>query len=109
MDAPSLYDTDILEWSEQQAAALRALAARPDLPNALDLANVIEEIEALGRSQFKAATSPIRLILLHVLKLAFAPDSPAAAHWHTEIATWHNDVLDELTPSMHQRVDMDAL
>jgi exodeoxyribonuclease VII large subunit len=25
MDAPSLYETDILEWSEQQAAVLRAL------------------------------------------------------------------------------------
>lgn len=109
MDAPGLYDTDILEWTEQQAAALRALAARPDLPNALDLENVIEEIEALGRSQFKAATSPIRLIMLHVLKAAFAPDAPALAHWRTEIASWHSDVLDELTPSMHQRVDMQVL
>ncbi len=92
MDARSLCETDILEWTEQQAAALRALAARPDLPNALDLENVIEEIEALGRSQFKAATNPVRLILLHVLKAAFAPDASSLAHWRTEIASWQSDV-----------------
>lgn len=109
MTRPNLYDTDILEWTEQQAAALRALAGRPDLPNALDLPNVIEEIEALGRTELKAATSPIRLILLHLLKIAFVPGSRDEAHWRTEIVTFHGDVQDNLTASMHQRVDMDAL
>ncbi|GEM_PF-5947827 len=46
-----LYDTDILAWSEQQAAVLRALAVRHDLPNDLDLSHVAEEIEDLGLSQ----------------------------------------------------------
>ena len=50
----TLYDEDILVWSEQQAAALRSLASRRDLPNELDLANVIEEIEDVGRSEFHA-------------------------------------------------------
>ncbi|WP_165943224.1 DUF29 domain-containing protein [Roseicella aquatilis] len=109
MGETSLYDTDILAWTEEQAAALRALAGRPDLPNALDLPNVIEEIETLGRTELKAATSPIRLILLHLLKVAFVPDSQAEAHWRTEIVTWHGDVQDNMTISMHQRVDMDAL
>ena len=70
MGEPSLYETDILAWSEQQAAALRELAARRDLPNALDLANVIEEIEAVGRNELRAATSPIRVMLEHLVKLA---------------------------------------
>ncbi len=34
MDRPSLYDDDIVTWAEEQAAALRALAARGDLSNA---------------------------------------------------------------------------
>jgi Domain of unknown function DUF29 len=109
MDGPSLYETDILAWTEQQAAALRDLAARRDLPNALDLENVIEEIESLGRNEFKAATSPIRLILGHLLKAASDPDAPARTHWFEEILRWHGDMKDALTPSMHQRVDMDAL
>lgn len=109
MDGPSLYETDILAWTEQQAAALRDLAARRDLPNALDLENVIEEIEALGRTELKAATSPIRLIFGHLLKAASNPDAPARTHWFEEILRWHGDMLEALTPSMHQRVDMDVL
>lgn len=106
---PSLYDTDFLSWTEEQAAALRVLASRRDLPNRLDLANVIEEIEALGRSELKAATSPIRLILEHLLKIACDPDSDAQRHWRAEIRTWHADVLEELLPSMHRKIDLDQL
>src|SRR6266705_578176 len=51
----STYDADILAWSEQQAAVLRDLArSRHDLPNELDLENVAEEIECVGRSEFDA-------------------------------------------------------
>lgn len=105
----SLHEADILAWTEQQAAALRALTGRPDLPNALDLPNVIEEIEALGRTELKAATSPIRLILEHLVKLASDPDAQARAHGIEEILHWHRDVQDSMAPSMHQRVDMETL
>ena len=107
MDAPSLYDTDILEWSEQQAAVLRALAARADRPNGLDFENVVEEIESVGRSQLRAVESHIRLILEHVVKLASAPDSPAAGHWTGEILNWRAELEATISPSMHQRVDLD--
>ena len=43
MGDSSQYDEDILIWSERQAAALRSLATRRDLPNDLDLANVVED------------------------------------------------------------------
>jgi len=45
----SLYDTDFLAWSEQQAEALRA-AMRNDSNQRLDLGNLTEEIEDLGKS-----------------------------------------------------------
>lgn len=114
MDQPSryettLYDTDFLTWTEEQAAALRALAGRSDLPNALDLENVIEEVEALGRNELKAATSPMRLIMEHLLKLAFDPGSDAERHWRGEITSWHADVVEELLPSMHRKIEMDGL
>lgn len=105
----SLYDTDFLTWTEEQATALRALAGRRDLPNGLDLANVIEEIETLGRSELKAATSPIRLILGHLVKAAMQPDSPALNHWKVEIAAWHGDAREEVLPSMHRKIDMDEI
>lgn len=109
MNHPSLYDTDFLTWAEEQAAALRALAGRCDLPNALDLENVVEEIEALGRNELKAATNPIRLILEHLLKIAFDPEPDAERHWRGEIMSWHADVLEELLPSMHRKIEMDGL
>ena len=59
MGDSSVYDEDILIWSERQAAALRSLASRRDLPNELDLANVIEEIEDVGKSEFHTVESPI--------------------------------------------------
>jgi len=57
MDRPSLYDDDIVTWAEEQAAALRALGTRSDLSNAVDWANVAEEIESVGRSHLRACSS----------------------------------------------------
>ena len=65
-----LYDTDILAWSQRQAAVLRDLAARRDLPNELDLDHVAEEIEDVGRSELNAVQSFIRLCLVHIVKAA---------------------------------------
>jgi hypothetical protein len=62
-DIPDLYDTDILLWSEEQAALLRRRAA-----NALDWDNLVEEIEAVGRKELHAVVSHLRLALPHDLK-----------------------------------------
>lgn len=43
-DAAKLYDTDFVRWTDEQVAALRA--GRADL---LDLQDLAEEIESLGR------------------------------------------------------------
>jgi hypothetical protein len=109
MGEPSLYETDILAWTEEQAAALRALASRRDLPNELDLGNLVEEVEALGRSQLNAVESRIRLILGHLAKAVSDPGSPALRHWRTECAVWQDDLLQAISPSMHQRLDMDRI
>jgi Domain of unknown function DUF29 len=61
----SLYEQDILLWSEETAAKLRAR----DFDN-LDLENLIEEIEALGISQKKELMS--RLILVPRKKCSIA-------------------------------------
>ena len=45
----SLYQTDYYAWTRQQAAALRELAAAR-ANTTLDLENLAEEVEKLGRS-----------------------------------------------------------
>ena len=64
----SLYDTDFLAWSKQQAEALRA-AMRNGSNQRLDLGNLAEEIEDLGKSVRRELQSQIRRIVRHLLKL----------------------------------------
>ena len=96
----ALYDEDILVWSEQQAAALRSLASRRDLPNELDLANVIEEIEDVGRSEFHTVESLIENILTHLVLLAADPDAPATRGWIAEVTA-----MERHAPPADQSVD----
>ncbi len=109
MDQPDLYDDDILAWSEQQAAALRGMAAWRDLPNDLDLDNIVEEIESVGRSQLDRAESFIALMLEHIAKAVSEPEAPSLGHWRTECVGWQAQLLRAFSPSMRQRIDMDAL
>lgn len=62
--AESLYNTDFYQWSQTQAAALRAKDWA-----ALDLENLAEEIESLGRSDRRAIVHQLERLLLHLLKL----------------------------------------
>ena len=109
MDGASLYDDDILAWSEVQAAALRSLAGRHDLPNQLDLANVVEEIEDVGKSELRTVESLIRNILTHLIMLWGDPGAPPTNGWRGEIAAWHEDMLRRISPSMRQKLDLNLI
>ena len=109
MAGSSLYDDDILIWSEQQAAALRGLTSRRDLPNDLDLANVIEEIEDVGKSEFHAVESLIENILIHLIFLAAEPDAQAARRWIAEVTAWNGTIRRRISPSMRSRLNMPSL
>jgi Domain of unknown function DUF29 len=63
-----LYDTDFYQWTQTQAAALRA----KDIA-ALDLEHLAEEIESLGKRDRRAVESYLEIILLHLLKWAYQP------------------------------------
>jgi Domain of unknown function DUF29 len=65
----TLYDSDFYVWTQDQAAHLRA----KKWP-ALDVDNLAEEIESLGRSQRKALRSHLRNLLIHLLKWTYQPD-----------------------------------
>ena len=71
------YDTDVVTWSETQAALLRRLASGERV-NDIDWANIIEEIESVGLSELHAVRSLLLQALLHWLKLQGWPASPAA-------------------------------
>jgi Domain of unknown function DUF29 len=60
------YDTDFYQWTQTQAAALRA----KDIAT-LDLEHLAEEIESLGKRDRRAVESYLEVILLHLLKWAY--------------------------------------
>ena len=104
----TLYEDDIVLWSEQQADLIRRLAAwRRDLPNQLDIENVAEEIESVGRSETASVESFVRLLLLHLIKISYAPNSPAVPHWREEVRNYSAEALTRFAPSMGQRIRID--
>jgi hypothetical protein len=66
MKLVSLYDTDYQIWLEQTLAQLRA----SDFGN-LDLENLIEEIESLGKSDKRSISSYLMRLCEHLLKIKY--------------------------------------
>ena len=104
-----LYERDALAWSEHQAGLLRRLAAGERLNEAVDWANVIEEVADVGLSELRTCRSLLRQAMLHLLKLHAWPDSPAASHWRDEVGTFLADAEDRFAPSMRQRIGLETL
>jgi hypothetical protein len=104
------YDTDILLWSERQAALLRELKSRaPGLPNDLDLENVAEEIESVGRSEQRAFESYVKQVFIHLLKIAANSDPDLRLRWAEEIDNFKSQAESAVTPSMLQRSDVESV
>ncbi len=65
----NLYDTDFYSWTQQQAALLRMGNI-----GAIDIDNLIEEIEDMGISQWRALESRLIVLLAHLLKWIYEPE-----------------------------------
>lgn len=59
----AIYETDFYGWIQQQAALLKGRQFE-----AVDLANIIEEIESMGRSEKRTLQSRLAVLLQHLLK-----------------------------------------
>src|SRR5437868_2108074 len=104
------YETDIVEWSEEQAALLRRIAAGERLNDASpDWPNIIEELESVGRSQVEAVESLLLQALVHMLKAEAWPLSLAAPGWRAEARLFRAQARRRFTPSMRQRLDVPGL
>jgi hypothetical protein len=101
-----IYDSDIVVWSDQQAALLRRLAAGERVNDLVDWANVIEEIESVGSEQLHAVSSLLTQAIIHRLKVMAWPDARDADNWHADAERFAGDVADRFVPSMRQRLDL---
>ncbi|MDO9708200.1 DUF29 domain-containing protein [Paracraurococcus lichenis] len=100
-DDAGLHDRDWYAWTQDQAARLRAWPEHLR-PNGLDVEEVAQEIESLGKSDRRAITSFLRLIALHALKMEFHPVTEFAGHWRKEIGNFRDELgrLFEESPSL---------
>lgn len=101
IETDSLYERDFHAWLTVQATLLR----RGDL-DALDLPNVLEELEAMGRSETSEVRSRLTVILEHLLKVQFAVNREPEKGWRRTLLTQRDD-LDRVlgdSPSLRPRV-----
>jgi len=73
-----LYETDFYGWIQQQANALKAGSFA-----SLDLENLIDEIESMGKSHQRALASRLEILLIHLLKWQFQPNLRSPSWRHT--------------------------
>ena len=110
MDSATLYDEDVVAWAEEQVAALRALAAKsPELSNTVDWANIIEEIESVGRSEWRAIESNLTQALAHILKGFCDPDSLSRLSWSVETGNFLQEIRKDFRNSMRRRIELDEV
>ena len=108
MGGSTLYDTDVLAWSREQAAALRDVARAPAPgSNRVDWDNVIEEIETVGCNELNAVESHLFNIFVHLLMIRADTGADPVAHWRGEVATFHAAFARTSSPSMRQRVGLE--
>ncbi len=89
----SLYDRDFSKWLETTANQLRA----KDYAS-LDWANLLDEIESIGKRERRRLKSNLVILLLHFLKWQYQPDQRSDS-WKGSIVEHRQRIRDELEES----------
>lgn len=66
----TLYNSDFYAWTETQAKTLKA-----GIWDALDIENLVEEIETLGRQERQELQNRLGILLGHLLKWQYQPEN----------------------------------
>jgi len=83
----SLYETDFLLWTEETIAKLKVR----DFDH-VDLENLIEEIESLGKSDKKEIKSRLTTLLAHLLKRIYVNMPQEFNGWERTIRNQRTDL-----------------
>src|SRR5215470_14326936 len=96
------YDTDVYAWSQEQAALLDGKQW-----NALDIANLIEEILSVGASQYTAVSRAVYQILVHLLKWRYQPARQSRS-WQVSLLEHRSRIPRRLrrAPSLAREIPM---
>jgi hypothetical protein len=92
-----LYDEDFYVWTEAQARLLRQRRF-----DALDLENLIEEVEGLGRAEKSRVLNNASVIVEHLLKLQHSPAREPRNAWRASIREHRRRLRRDLTPRLRK-------
>lgn len=96
-----LYDQDFYAWSLDMASKIRNKEF-----DCIDIENVAEEIEALGRSDYRELISRLEVLIAHLLKWRLQPDKRSSS-WRGTIVEqrWRIKKLMSESPSLKYKLD----
>jgi hypothetical protein len=97
----TLHDTDFVEWTEHTADLLRTGRLQE-----VDLENLAEEIEDLGKSDRAAVRSQLSRMLLHLIKQTLQPERSGSS-WRASILSARREILIRLedSPSLRRHLE----
>jgi Domain of unknown function DUF29 len=106
MGSSQRHDVDFYQWTQEQAALLRAMS-RDSCP--LDLDNLAEEIEDMGRDEIREISGLLRQTITHLLKIITDPNAASAERWFDEIITFQGDAVLAFSPGLKQRLELEKI
>lgn len=104
----TLYDTDILLWSEEQAAALRALSGVEGAYSA-DWDRIAAAIENVGRSAAADVESGLRSMLVQAISGYCDPDSLLRHERNRRMSDGQHSAARDLSPTVRDRLDLNRI
>lgn len=96
-----LYETDDLQWLEETIALLKNRQFE-----ALDLDNLIEELEDLGSEKRNAVVSLLDQVIRHLLLLEYWESEVTnnSIHWQGEIYNFRLQLQDKMTKTLYNHL-----
>jgi hypothetical protein len=103
-DLKTLYEVDDSLWLEETIALLKEQKFA-----ALDLDNLIEELEDLGREKKHRVTSLLEQVIIHLLLLQFWQEERDynQDHWFLEIYTFRTQLNRYLTKNLQKYLEQE--
>lgn len=98
MTIKSLYEQDFYEWLQTNISLLKEEKFAE-----IDLENILEELESMGRSEKNALKSNLRILLMHLLKYKYQPEKRTNS-WRYTITEHRQRLQDtfKTSPSLYR-------